>query len=154
MRDRRQHRRAFALTALVLWLLGVEVLPGLHLATHEGDHTHAADGTIVAHGHDHDDELARLHALAHAQAGTECLHAGARRPAKRRGQLAIDRVPHGHAAAGIAHHATALLDPPPPITAPVWAPHAETWCHAAPTTRAPTATTARPSARGPPFVRA
>jgi hypothetical protein len=46
----------------VLWLLGVEVLPNLHLAHHEDDHTHAADGTIVAsHEHEHEHELDHEH---------------------------------------------------------------------------------------------
>jgi hypothetical protein len=59
MRGPHRQRRALALLTCVLWLLGVEVLPNLHLAHHHDDHTHAADGTIVAsheddHGHDHD----------------------------------------------------------------------------------------------------
>ena len=70
-RHRHQHRRALALVTCLLWLLGVEVLPSLHLALHRGDHTHGDDGSIVlahrehhAHGdhdhadHDHDHDAA------------------------------------------------------------------------------------------------
>src|SRR5687768_4644764 len=60
MRGRRTNarRKGFAVLACVLWLLGVEVLPALHLARHDDHHTHAADGAIVsvARGsHRHDD---------------------------------------------------------------------------------------------------
>ncbi|MBA3498830.1 MAG: hypothetical protein M4D80_35570 [Myxococcota bacterium] len=134
---------------ILLWLLGTEVLPNLHLATHGRDHTHAANGTMISHGdHGDDGELERLHQLAHEQAGRPCSHAP-KKPRKQ-DQLAFDRVPH--AAAGIAHHATALLDPPPPLTSPVAAPHAETWHHAEPIDRITFAAAARPSARGPPFA--
>ncbi len=74
MFGRRPHaqrrRRWFAATACVLWLLGVEVLPDLHLAFHADDHTHGADGTIVrvgAHGGDADHD--RDHTAAHAERG-------------------------------------------------------------------------------------
>jgi hypothetical protein len=46
------------MTAL-LWLLGVEVLPNLHLAAHRDDHSHTADGSIIALGRGHDHEHAR-----------------------------------------------------------------------------------------------
>ena len=129
---------------IFLWLLGTEVLPGLHLGTHQANHTHAANGTIVSHADD--DELERLHQLAHERSGRPCSH----RTSRKQNQLAFDRVTH--AAAGIAHHATALLDPPPPITSPVAAPHAETWRHAEPVARISSVRTARSSARGPPLA--
>lgn len=121
-------RRSFAISAVLLWLLGVEVLPSIHLATHTHDHTHAADGTMIFEHHELDDD-----------------HDGP-------SQLAFDHVPHGHAAAGIAHHATALHQPPPPILTPVTAPIAETWTHAAPTARVSIAHASRPTARGPPVA--
>jgi hypothetical protein len=52
------------MTAL-LWLLGVEVLPNLHLAAHRHDHSHAADGSIIALGRGHDHEHARGHDHEH-----------------------------------------------------------------------------------------
>ena len=134
---------------IALWLLGTQVLPNLHLGTHRDDHTHAANGTIVSHG-EHDDELERLHRLAHEQSGRPCGHAPAKQ-SRKQNVLAFDRVQLGHAAAGIAHHATALLDPPP-ITTPVAALHAETWCHADPNARESIAHAAPPSARGPPVA--
>jgi hypothetical protein len=134
---------------IVLWLLGTEVLPNLHLASHQHDHTHAHDGTLVAHDEpdDGDDERERLHQLAHEQSGRPCAH-------KRRkpNELAFDRAPRGHAAAGISHHATALLDPLPPITTPVASPHVEIWRYAEATDRITSAHAARPSARGPPIA--
>ena len=66
MKGSRRHRRAIALMTCALWLLGVEVLPNLHLAFHHDDHTHAADGTIRGpqdeheHGH-HYDQVAPQH---------------------------------------------------------------------------------------------
>jgi len=185
MRATKQRRRAFAICAAVLWLLGVEVLPNLHLAHHDHHHTHTADGSIVAtHDDDADsdsdsdsdadvdvDEHAAHHARhadhdgdidpdidEHADHDVQVHEHGRRHDHHKRhhvgehapAQLAFDHVPHGHAAAGIAHHAIALHQPLPPITTPVAAPHAETWRHAEPKDRATIASAARPTARGPP----
>ncbi len=206
-------RRAFAATAALLWLLGVEVLPNLHLATHHHDHTHAVDGSIVRVGHAHEefepphahhddghhhphdgghdhgathedhDDLAALQ-VAHEHvvieddvALIERIYEGVehdehaadvaeldesapvertepRKPRRRdRTQLAIDGdVAPGHAAFGIAHHATALHKPAPPLLAPVATPNVETWTHAAPNERVSSAELARPTARGPPVA--
>lgn len=152
---RGRNRRAFAVTTALLWLLGVEVLPSLHLASHRDDHTHAADGSIVAT--DYDRELERLHQLAHAQRGHDHHHHHhgdahpdhAPKPKPRRDQLAYHAA-SGHAAGGIAHHATALHRPPPPDTAPVITPVAQPWRHDEPTDRIASTYEVRPSARGPP----
>ena len=53
-------RRAVATIMCLLWLLGVEVLPNLHLSSHDAStHEHTTAGTIVtvsfgstAHAHD------------------------------------------------------------------------------------------------------
>jgi hypothetical protein len=51
----------------VLWLLGVELLPDLHLAFHDDrDHTHAADGTIVRVEHERGHGHGRGHGHSHA----------------------------------------------------------------------------------------
>lgn len=72
---------------------------------------------------------------------------------RHRGQLAIDdAAPRGHAALGIAHHAIALHQPPPPLLAPVAAPSAVAWTHAAPNERLSSAAPHRPTARGPPLA--
>ena len=143
-----RRRATFALTACVLWLLGVEVLPNLHLASHEADHTHEASGTIVrvsftsTHAHadgtvhrDHDDRAS---------------HDG--HPGKRRAtsdQLAID-VPDGHAASGIAHHALALHQPPPPVVDPTPLQQPLIFVDRQPNERVAIPHAAPPSARGPP----
>ena len=132
-------RRVYAVTALVLWLLGVEVLPNLHLAFHGDDHTHGEHGEIRSY------EQRLAHALAHAEGEA---HDHRRSTHGREAQ--IDLAPHGHAAGGIAHRAIALLDPPPPITTPVAAPLAEAWQHAEPAARIAAAWRSRPTARGPP----
>lgn len=208
------HRRAFAATAALLWLLGVEVLPNLHLATHQHDHTHAVDGSIVQLGHaheasepphahhdvahhhphddggdhgaaheHHDDELAALQVahehvvivddvalierlydgVEHDNHDADAAEIDAPAPAERvaprkqrrrdRTQLAIDKdVAPGHAALGIAHHATALHKPAPPRLAPVATPNVESWTYAAPNERISSAELARPTARGPPVA--
>jgi hypothetical protein len=144
-------RRQIAIVAAFLWLLGIEVLPNVHLGTHDGHHTHAVDGTIIVARVDHADadaELERLHQLAHQQAGTKCLH----RSKPQRDQLAYHAPTSGHAANGIAHRATALLDPPPPLTTPATTPEPDAWLHAEPHARPSIAHATRPNARGPPIA--
>ena len=127
----------------MLWLLGVEVLPDLHLAGHEADHTHEPDGTIVrttfgTHAHadgvvhaDHiDHEIERDHHRRHGD------------------QLAIDHPAHG--AAGIAHRALALHQPATPLLAPLPIARAMLWLEREPNERLTAADAARPAARGPP----
>jgi hypothetical protein len=145
----RGSRRHIAIFAAFLWLLGIEVLPNVHLGTHDRHHTHAVDGTIIVHaGDDADAELERLHQLAHRQAGTKCLH----KPKPQREQLAYHAPIGGHTANGIAHRATALLDPTPPLTSPASTPEPDTWLHAEPHARISIAHATRPNARGPPIA--
>ena len=142
-------RRAIAVCTALLWLLAVEVLPSLHDATHDRSHTHAHDGTIVASHSDQDDELERLHQLAHKQSGRPCTH---ERSKPQRDLLAFQHAPSGHDAAGIAHRAIALLDPPAPITAPLAMPIAEPYQHAVPHDVIGHAPIADAIARGPPLA--
>jgi hypothetical protein len=95
MRGTGQRQRVLAVIACMLWLLGVEAFPAIHLAHHEADHSHDAMGTIVHHG-DHD-------------------HTAPAAPSQRDlAQLAIDHpVDPGHQADGVAHHAVALHQPYP-----------------------------------------
>ena len=134
----------------MLWLLAIELLPNLHLGTHDGHHTHAHDGTIVAQHAEQDDELERLHQLAHAQSGRPCTHA--KKPKPQRDLLAFQRVPQGHAAAGIAHRAEALLDPLAPITTPLAMPIAEPYRHVVANDVIGHAPIATAIARGPPLA--
>ena len=136
-----------AVCTALSWLLAVLVLPSLHEATHDRHHTHAHDGTIVVHA-DQDDELERLHQLAHAQSGRPCTH----EPKPQRDVLAFQKSPSAHDAAGIAHHAVALLDPPSPITTPLATPIAEPYQHAVPTDVIGHAPIADAIARGPPLA--
>jgi len=142
---RASHRRAFAICAALLWLLGVEALPNLHLALHENDHSHATDGTIVGSA-----QFEREYAEARAKRGLPPRVLEHGHEHRKRDQLAFDHAPH--AANGIAHHATALHQPAPPLTTPVAAPHAEAWRFAEPSDRIDLASAIRPSARAPPVA--
>lgn len=103
MRARR--RRLLAIAAVVLWLLGVETLPDLHLATHADDHSHAPDGSIV-------------HRAAHSHGGIAHSHQPEKPERQRKQrvppQLAFDDVPFAHVADGLAHRALALHQSTPP----------------------------------------
>ncbi len=137
---------------MLLWLLGVEVLPNLHLAAHADDHTHAANGTIVTvsfdtitgETHRHDD--GSVHA-DHADADHQAAATKRRVPL----DTSLGVPPHpGHAATGIGHRLAALLAPPPPVTAAVAVLTVQTWTYLAPRGLAQAIEPAPPSARGPP----
>lgn len=157
-------RRVFAVVACLLWLLGVEVLPNLHLAFHDDDHTHAAGVIVVARvtleDHDHTGAAAHQHDDAHhselAKPGHEKVDIEDpvdERPKRRRvDQLAFDLERSGHAAAGLAHHALALLDPPPPVLAPIAVDRQIVRAVTTLADRLPTTTVARVNARGPPPI--
>jgi hypothetical protein len=101
MGGRQHRRRALAIVASLLWLLGTEALPALHEAHHDDHHTHdATGGVIVDHGTHH-------HTI--------------RKPAAKhhREQLAIDHPVSGHQAGGVAHHAVAMMQALPPALPPV-----------------------------------
>jgi hypothetical protein len=161
--SRRTIRRCHAVVVLVLWLLGVEVLPGLHLAAHGDDHTHTAQGlTILV---THADDEAGVHAPAHAHADgaihadhggpvspTTSDHARRNRPDDPASPPVIEHVPPHHAVAGVLHHALALHRPAPPPAAPAVAicPLPSTaWWYAGACVVTPAA---RPASRGPPLA--
>jgi hypothetical protein len=137
------------MAACVLWLLGVEVLPAIHIADHGHDHDHDAAGTIVrtvgddgthvhgsaAHSHRRDVEL-ELVRVGRAKLPTD--------------QLAFTAPEAGHEATGLAHHATALLQPPPPVLAPLPVEPNTWWVVSEPIERLDARHAARPIARGPP----
>jgi hypothetical protein len=104
----RRTARRFALVALLVWLIGVEVGPDLHLALHDvlAPHTHAGDVTVFA-AHRHAD--GSVHELAAVPRPKR-----ARRAAEH--ELAL-RLAHG--AHSLAHHAAALPPAPPLILAPL-----------------------------------
>lgn len=115
MRGLTRRRRALAALALLLWLLGVEVLPNVHLASH-GDgtaHDHTPAGMIVTVSfdtapHAHDDGVVHTHAEPTAE------DARAYPP-----MTSLDVPRHGHTAAGLAHRLLALHEAPPPVLAPI-----------------------------------
>lgn len=130
----------------MLWLLAVEVLPNLHLAFHDDDHTHATGGMVVRVSfeapHHHDDGVEHDHE-----------HHAEQRPDHGPRELAIDEGDDpAHEAAGLAHRDVALQRPAPPLVVPthidrlVW--HLASPVLARPDSIAP----ARPNARGPPFA--
>lgn len=155
-----RRRRILAIATALLWIAAIEVLPNLHLAAHRDDHTHASDGSIHA----------VAHAEPHEHGGTRHRHRrpypvppslredapaaphGHHAPKRTRGpsELAIDVAPSGHAAFGVAHHALATLDPPPPVLSPVSEPVATAWMFTIVTTSVIARPSARPNARGPP----
>lgn len=129
-----RRRRALAAVACLLWLLGVEVLPNLHLATHDDatPHVHTPGGMIVtvsfgATAHRHADGSVHAHAepdgdlAEHAEPTADDDEKREERDERdeREAQLAFDTPPDLHVAAGLAHRALALHDPPPPELEPV-----------------------------------
>jgi hypothetical protein len=151
MRAQHRRRRAFATIACLLWLLGVEVLPNLHLASHdESTHEHTPAGMIVT---------VTFGAAAHAHDGSVHSHDAADRAAElarhaereqHRDQLAIDDPVSAHVASGLAHRALALHAPPPPLLAPLPVVRLVTNAIAVPVGRASVAFVATADARGPP----
>jgi hypothetical protein len=115
-------RRRLAVMACLVWLLGVEILPDLHLATH---------AWLPAHHHDGDapvsTELAvTVHSdatvAAHAHEGVLHRHGGS--PTHTRpvgdGVERSDRAPApGHGQHSLAHHALALAAPAPVVVHPL-----------------------------------
>ncbi len=152
MKGMRQHRRrVFAMITCLLWLLGVEVLPNLHLATHDAStHEHTPSGTIVTvtfgtamHAHD-----GSVHAHDAADRAAELTRQAARE--QHRNELAIDGPVSRHVASGLAHHAVALHAPPPPLLAPLPVVQLVTNVVALPVGRVDVAFVATADARGPP----
>lgn len=132
---RLRSRRAIAIIACALWLLGVEALPGVHLATHADDHTHAGDGSIVQRGeHRHG----------------EVVHSHAKPQRKRHKQLAFDTAPSGHDASGLAHHAVAYSHARGAALAPLPVDQPYVLVEHALVGAAHSFALHRPSARGPP----
>jgi hypothetical protein len=149
-----RHQRRLAVVATLLWLLGFEVLPNLHLAVHAelAPHDHGAavttnaDGlrvTVTFGGHRHDDGSWHHHEDDARDVGTTASgeHDGATAP----------RAPD-HGTHSLAHRTLALHAPPPVVTAPLPVTRTLTWIEIArdDAPRSPAAPTA--VARGPPVA--
>jgi hypothetical protein len=109
-------RAQLAIVACVLWLVGFEGLPALHLATHDdaAPHVHAADGTVIhvsfgTHRHA-DGSVHADHDLKEMTDG-HVRHSHSHDPGVR--EL------HGHADGAIGHRGIAAIPSPPPITKPL-----------------------------------
>jgi hypothetical protein len=92
---------------MFLWILGIEILPNLHVALHDrlAAHTHTAGGIVftVTYG-----EPVHVHAD-----GT--VH----RPAPARPTRDRDAIGNHHGDGSLAHHAAAIAPVPPPVTQPL-----------------------------------
>ncbi|HVK75191.1 MAG TPA: hypothetical protein VM734_17800 [Kofleriaceae bacterium] len=126
-RRRPGRRRHLAVVACLLWLLGVELVPNLHvglhaqLAPHEHGSGHRHDGSGAADG-----PVIRVHTGAtHAHDGVLHSHP----PEATTAPVQLAGAPHAraprppapldHGAHSLAHHALALQAPPPAVTHPV-----------------------------------
>jgi hypothetical protein len=118
---------------ILLWVLGIEVMPGLHHGFHHaGDHHHDGDQIVADEEHHEDDD-----------------HHDADRPIP---QAELDHPEHAHAGGGLAHRATALQAAAPPITEPLPVDRRATYLVAA-VEGPPVSTFALVScARGPPMT--
>ncbi len=92
---------------MFLWIVGIEILPNLHVALHDrlGAHTHTAGGIVftVTYG-----EPVHVHAD-----GT--VH----RPSPTRPTTDRDAIGNHHGDGSLAHHAAAIAPVPPPVTKPL-----------------------------------
>lgn len=135
----------------LLWLLGVEVFPNLHLSSHDATtHAHTPAGTIVT---------VTFGAATHAHDGSVHSHDAVDRAAEltrqaadehHRDELAIDDPISTHVASGLAHRAVALHAPPSPLLAPLPVVQLVTNVVALPVGRVAVAFVATADARGPP----
>ena len=111
VRRSRAHQRRLAVVACLLWVLGYEVLPDVHLATH---------GALAAHRHDAGDRPARFWRVRTAHAPVAHQHGAATHQHGRapRGERAAAPDP-GHGAHSLAHRTIAIATPAPVIIAPL-----------------------------------
>jgi hypothetical protein len=99
--------RRLALAACVLWLVGIELLPNLHVALHDhlAAHRHDAGGMVVT---------VTYGEVAHVHADGTIHRPGRTRPTH--DKSALGQLAHGD---GIAHHSVAMAPVAPPITEPL-----------------------------------
>ena len=133
-----------ALTACVLWLAGVEVLPAAHEALHAQLAPHRHDGGSIV--------VASFEDTTHRHPDGTIHFVAPRAPRK----TAPDGRPHvtgdaGHAD-GLAHHAAALAPAAPPITQPLPIDRRPTTLAIERAVELVTRDPLAPMARGPPAV--
>jgi hypothetical protein len=133
---RRTRRVRIAIAALVVWVVGLELGPNLHLALHDrlGEHTHAGESTTFVASHTHAD--GSVHRIATHRT---------RRDAETRLAAAL-----AHGRNSLAHRSAAIAAKAPPIIAPLPVDRPTLLVEAI-TASAPTSHGfARATARGPP----
>jgi hypothetical protein len=106
-RRTRRTAPALALIAAVLWLVGVELVPNLHLALHD---------SLAAHSHEGDTTVFSPHRHADGSEHRVVMRAGHRVHTRSAHDLAL-QLEHG--AHSLAHHAAALQPAPAPVLAPL-----------------------------------
>jgi hypothetical protein len=143
----RRRQRKLAVIASLLWVIGFEVAPNLHVAMHDQLAPHRHGGDEVADsgglkvkvtytsGHQHADGSWHLDEVAAADPG---------------GDDRLVRRGAGHGAHSLAHRGIAIHSPPPVITEPLPVTRTFAWLAipADPAPRSPSAPIA--VARGPP----
>ena len=148
-------RRIYAVTLGVLWLLGIEVLPNVHLATHDHGkpHQHTASGMVVTVSFDRDSVHYDRDSAPHRH-DDGSVHAHAPKPKAKSpiGVLAFGVVPDLHVAGGLAHHAVALHAAPAPMVDAIAVDRVATDIILTTTGREALAFAGTASARGPPHV--
>lgn len=146
-------RRTYAALLCLVWLLGIEVLPNVHLASHASrPHEHAADGTIITvsfDAHSHGD-VVHSHASHPSRDSNASRDSRTSRARSRAGVLALEQAPDTHAASGLTHRAAALHASPPLILDAVPVDRVEHVARYARTGRDAVAPIATRDARGPP----
>jgi hypothetical protein len=106
-RRTRRTAPALALIAAVLWLIGVELVPNVHLALHD---------SLAVHAHEGDTTVFSSHVHANGSEHRVVMRAGHRVHTRSARDLAL-QLEHG--AHSLAHHAVALQPAPAPILVPL-----------------------------------
>lgn len=134
----RRIARTFALCAVVLWLVGVELVPNLHLALHD---------SLAAHAHEGDTTVFTPHRHADGSEHRVVMRAGHRVRTRSAHDLAL-QLEHG--AHSLAHHAAALQPAPAPVLIPLPADRRATVAAEIAIVEPSSRVVPRATARGPP----
>ena len=150
----RRARARIALATVVLWLLALEVLPNLHLATHDrASHHHDASGAIVFDAPDASSVSPARHVHTHVfpyiSHDEATALANAPKPKKRKTEHGW-KAPLDHGDNSYAHRTAAVKTPGPAVTQPLAVGFVATYLVAAKPGILYSIAAARPRARGPP----
>jgi hypothetical protein len=112
------NRRFGALLAAILWMIGFELVPSVHVGFHDwfGDHQH---GAVAQHEHDHEaDHVGHGHGHGHGHGAKAGHHHHADQPDPLDDEIEDDPTQSrvstpGHGEHSLAHRGIAAIDPPP-----------------------------------------